>query len=93
MIESCLVWLALLYHSPATPLGVCSFQSAHAGRSLCIPTGGKLHQTRQAVGRVPVMASVFASCILLCVMDKHKGHDTVLAASERKDKQLKMIYF
>lgn len=26
-------------------------------------------------------------------MDKHKGQDTVLAAAERKDKQLKMIYF
>lgn len=33
-------------------------------------------------------------CIcLLCVMDEHKGHNTVSAAVERTDKQVKMICF
>lgn len=49
----------LLYHSPAAPLQGCSFQTAHAGQSLCI-AGENLHQTRQAVGGVlPRWRSVY----------------------------------
>lgn len=55
----------LLYHSPAAPPRVCSFQTSHTGQSLCIP-GENLHQTQQALGGVlPQWWSVYlpAWCI------------------------------
>lgn len=90
-VKSCLVCLASYCATHLQP----HFKSAAFKRHKLVDVSDSIQE--KICSKHDKLLEVYcrsdSQCIcLLCVMDEHKGHDTVSAAAERKEKQVRKYY-